>query len=590
MKTVVHITDQATRKMGGIGTALEGLHSCSAYNSAVDRSILLGPLLSPHNSFEDILAAGDDILYSSRHGIFEHPYTQKLSEIEHKFGVYVIYGTRSFPAASSHSNKSAEVILIDVSQASVHPVNALKAWLFDEFSLPSDHYENQPEFELYAKLAPAALAVLRAMDASNPNQPTVVIAHGYKGIPTALAAVMDPLGAFKTIFHAHEATSVRRIVEEYPGHDTMFYNALQWSQQNNYYLNEMFGPQDFFFKHALVNASRFCDNIMAVSNRTAQELRFLGPQFDNINIDLAYNGLTTGPTTLADKKASKAKLQQYTQNILGYFPDYVFTHAAKMSLSEAFWRDLRVLYHLEEQFRRENRTAVFFLLGTDSPVRSSRDIHNIEQDWQWPATHRTPGLDLTQAEASFYTNIQEFNSRNRHIKAVYINQFGWDYLFCGNRMPSDMQFMDFRRGSDLEFGQSTYEPFGSAPLEALSQGSLCVVSSISGCLDAVRDITGSPLPSNVIVADYTRLDNSNYDRQSILAIDQHQRDRIEDIVSGEMSHAILEQLPQNDAQTEKLIEQGYDIAQRMNWDVVCDKYFLPALSRAYHKQRSRRIA
>jgi hypothetical protein len=27
-------------------------------------------------------------------------------------------------------------------------------------------------------------------------------------------------------------------------------------------------------------------------------------------------------------------------------------------------------------------------------------------------------------------------------------------------MPADMEFMDIRKGSDVEFGQSIYEPFG----------------------------------------------------------------------------------------------------------------------------------
>ena len=39
-------------------------------------------------------------------------------------------------------------------------------------------------------------------------------------------------------------------------------------------------------------------------------------------------------------------------------------------------------------------------------------------------------------------------------------------------MPADMEFLDIRRGSDLEFGQSIYEPFGIAQVEPLTYGAI----------------------------------------------------------------------------------------------------------------------
>ena len=44
-----------------------------------------------------------------------------------------------------------------------------------------------------------------------------------------------------------------------------------------------------------------------------------------------------------------------------------------------------------------------------------------------------------------------------------------------------MSFLDIRRGSDVEFGQSIYEPFGIAMLEPLTYGAICVISSVCGC-------------------------------------------------------------------------------------------------------------
>ena len=67
---IVHVTHEAVQKMGGIGTVLEGLLTAKAYQKAVRRSILVGPLLSPSEEanlsetgrvlFSSISGAGDD--------------------------------------------------------------------------------------------------------------------------------------------------------------------------------------------------------------------------------------------------------------------------------------------------------------------------------------------------------------------------------------------------------------------------------------------------------------------------------------------------------------------------------------------------
>ncbi len=68
-----------------------------------------------------------------------------------------------------------------------------------------------------------------------------------------------------------------------------------------------------------------------------------------------------------------------------------------------------------------------------------------------------------------------------------------------------MRFNDLRVGSDLEFGQSIYEPFGIAQVEPLSAGALCVVSSVCGCVGFVRRAAGGLVFPNLIVGDYAGL-------------------------------------------------------------------------------------
>ena len=58
--------------------------------------------------------------------------------------------------------------------------------------------------------------------------------------------------------------------------------------------------------------------------------------------------------------------------------------------------------------------------------------------------------------------MQAFNARARNVKIVYINQFGFDRERCGQRVPKEVEFLDIRRASDVEFGLSLYEPFAAS--------------------------------------------------------------------------------------------------------------------------------
>ena len=423
-----------------------------------------------------------------------------------KFNVSILYGRRRYGRPGSDHTAHAEVILIDTRNANPHPINAFKAWLYEEFAVQSNRYEHEPEYELYVEMAPAAIAALRAIGAADPKNPAVLVSHEYMGMPTVLAAMMDPLCAFKTIFYAHETATAQQIIQTRPGHDTMFYSVLNWAKHNGYYLTELFGTQDNSFKHALITAARYCDNIVGVSHRVAQELAFLGPELSTVDIDVAWNGLSpTAPIDAQQKHASKAKLQDYAQSLLAHPVDHIFSHVCRMTTSKGLWRDLRVLWHLDTVLGQQGRRAVFFLLSTDAPRRSNEKVREMERAWNWPMEHRTIDGDLTPAEAILYDHICHFNAQARNIEVVLINQFGWNRQTCGDRMSDQMSLDDLRIGTDVEFCQSVYEPFGISPLEALPFGALCVMSSVCGNLELLEQTAGDRLPHNVIVADYTQL-------------------------------------------------------------------------------------
>ncbi len=575
--TIVHVTHEAVGKIGGIGAVLQGFFTCNSYLEAVGRSIIVGPLFSTEGPVLNRLGDDSEVLYSSVDGLVRTGYLESFQKIENFHNVGIVYGRRTFIDKQTGVKSSPEVLLIDVTRTDQNVINEFKKRLYERFGVRSNQYEYLWEYEQYVRLAPAAIAALKAIGAAKDS--TIVIAHEFMGMPTALAAILEPTCDFKTIFYAHEVATMRRIVENHPGHDTMFYNTMKLAHEKKLYVNEVFGDQSSYFKHALVEASKYCDAICAVGDYAANELRFLAPEFESVDIDIVYNGIPAYQIGLADKQQSKEKLQRYCEKLLGYRPDIIFTHVTRLVQSKGLWRDLRVLEHIERKFRTQGKTGVMFLLSTEVSQRRGSDIRNMESAYNWPVAHREGWPDLSGGEAHFYAAVQEFNAKSRNIKTIFINQFGFSRDNCGRRMQEDMEFMDIRRGSDVEFGQSIYEPFGIAQLEPLTFGGICVVSNICGCAGFVLDIAGAEGARNLVFADYTKLNSyGSSNIEDLLNIGQAVRNQIEHKVSENIAMHICSRLPKSDEETENMIRTGYSLAKNMSWDKVVRSYILPILT------------
>lgn len=590
MRTVVHVTHEAVEKIGGIGAVLEGLLTSRTYNEHIDRTLLVCPLFTTDGAPKGRLGRGGQILYSSVDGRIKNEWASKFRPVEDEFNVGIVYGRRVYVDPDTGRRVTPEAILVDLSRINAKKINDFKSKLWEDFRIDSIRYENSWDYQQWVTLAPPALAAIEAIGAVPADGHCIVVSHEFMGMPTALAAILSANPNYRTVFYAHEVATIRKIVEEHPGHDTMFYNILRAARRDDLYLEDVFGPQDHYFKHALISASKHCDNIMAVGDYVIKELRFLAPEFEGVDIDLCYNGIPTGPCDLKQKLLSKTKLQRYAEILLDYRPDYVFTHVSRLTVSKGLWRDMHVLEHIERAFRRQDKTAILFMLSTELPRRRREDILHMEKWWRWPVAHRETAPDLSGGEAALYAGIQEFNAKARNVKVLLINQFGFDSHSCGTRMPADMEFADIRRGSDLEFGQSVYEPFGIAMLEPLTFGGVCVVSNVCGHVGFLNDVWGEELPNNIIVADYTDLDDPGLEIEELLRIDLSVRDRIEQRVARRTAERILRALPKDNEQAEQLIETGVHIAGRMGWNVVAENYFLPAINRACQKQRVVQLA
>jgi glycosyltransferase involved in cell wall biosynthesis len=590
MPTAIHVTHEAIQKIGGIGAVLQGLLTSKTYLDRLRRNILVGPFWPNEMRGESRLGPGGEVLYSSLDHLYRSPLSSRLREIEQAYDVGIIYGRRKFVDKESGITSVPEVLLIDVSRFDAEKINKFKFDLWDRFGVESSRYEHVWDFEQYMRLGPPAIEALNLLGATSELDPGIIFAHEYMGVPTALAAILQPRGNYRTIFYAHEVATMRRLVEGHPGHDTMFYNVMRTALAAGHTVEDVFGSQGDYYKHSLVKASRFCDGIFAVGDYTLKEIRFLGPDFAAVDAQVTYNGVPCWKIDVAEKLRSRDLLKKYCKALLKFEPDYVFSHVTRLVPSKALWRDLRVLEHLERRLRDRNQTAVLLTLSTEVPGRRGQDIRKIESAYHWPVVHREGLPDLSGGEAHYYQFVQEFNAISRNVKVVFVNQFGFDQKVCGLRMPADMEFMDIRKGSDAEFGQSIYEPFGIAQVEPISFGGICVFTNVCGCAGFVAKAAGNQATPNAIVADYTELPDKGLQPEQMLGIGQVEREQIEDAVAAKVADDLLARLPHKSAEFEPFIERGYALASKMSWDVVARDYVIPGVERACRAQRLRQIA
>ncbi len=413
---VIHATHEAGVKVGGIGAVLDGLSAADAYAAEVERSILVGPMLGWDTTFMDRLNSPRNklmIRYSSLHGIFDNVSTEvrdALQAVEQSYQVALLYGVRQF---GKHEH---EVILVDASNPNMVAVNNFRYNVWRNYGIDSDLYAHDDEFNLYFTIAQPLYAALKALgvDATLSPNDRFVIAHEWLGMPVVFAAQMNEPDHWRTIFYAHETATARLLVEDHPGHDTRFYNALTHGRAWGRDLPSLFGDQSYYFKDAIIRQAARCDNIFAVGDLVVDELRFLGGDFAHKPIDLVYNGITTQPVTLSAKLESKRRLQKYCENLLGYVPDYVFTHVTRLVMSKALWRDMRVMNHLDHMLERSGKTAVLFVLSTNMPAgRRPEWVRAWEAQYGWPLSHRADNGDLLGQEADYFFNSVEPYNRAR---------------------------------------------------------------------------------------------------------------------------------------------------------------------------------
>lgn len=591
---VVHSTHEAGAKIGGIGAVLEGILPQPAYNQIVHRTILAGPFNAANQAEMERLRAPANRLrieYSVPDGICSVPeeLARALERIELYYHVTLLYGRRRFGEVEH------EVLLVDPTDVVSPVVNRFKYYLWDHYAIDSRRYESNVEYERYIGAAEPTFAALQAIAGhgeqvrpprirASHGGHSALIAHEWLGMPLVLSALWnqeeEPEDTrYRSLFYAHEVATVRRLVEENPGLDTRFYNVMQAARRQGLYLEDVFGAQAGFFKHALITAAAGFDAVLAVSDWTMQELRFLSPTFAARPISLIYNGIPSPPLDMAERQSARGRMQDFAGTLTGRRTDWVFTHVTRMVPSKGLWRDVDAMEQLDARLANLDERAVLFALSSALPAgRSSTDVLRWEAEYGWPVNHQADNGDLIGPEVEYYQAIRAFNEKAKACTIILVNQFGWGRDRCGTRMAAEMLPTDVRLGTDLEFGFSTYEPFGIGQLEPLAAGAVCALSSVCGSLGAVKQ-AGSARPRNIIVADYLSLPAGFRAAgiEDLYRIGAEQRREVELSEAVTVAGQIAERLPRTPDSAERLLADGQALSGRMSWQTVVEEELLPVL-------------
>ena len=588
MTTVVHVTHEAVHKIGGIGAVLTGLITAESYRRTVERTILVGPLIERPG--RGALGPEGTLLHDSRNGVRSDAAGEALSKVEARRGVRILYGRRRLRCPDGAVEP--EVLLVDVESGAPKGLDRFKHQLYQAWGLASDRYEGEWEYELYVRLAEPAYEAVAALLGDRRGRPLHVLAHEFMGLPTAFKALLADEPGVYTLFYAHEVATARRLVERSRGGDARFYGALRAAGPSGRFVEDVFGPQDDFFKHALVSRAWRCHAVLAVGDLVVDELRFLGREFAGLEIDRVYNGLPSAPALApADRRRARESLAELVESLTGCRPRGVFTHVGRLVPSKGFWRDLQVLEGLEAASPPSTGPWALLVLATDAEPRPPEEVAAMRAEYGWPIVHREDPPDLTPAELGLDLRVRDHNAGSRRTKVVFFNQFGFDAGSTGGAVPPGMGLEDLRRGSDAEFGLSTYEPFGIAQVEALASGALSVVSDACGCVGLLRQVTAPGRPAAHVCGDYTRRGGTGLedgaDPAAFLALDDGALEAGERACGAAVASALAEALPASDGERERLLEAGHETASEMSWERIAAGRFLPVLRRLERAGSSR---
>jgi hypothetical protein len=575
-RIAVHVTHESAKKIGGIGAVLNGVCTTDAYKDFFDTTLLYGPFFQFSSDILPHFGKEGQVLYSSHDAYDAGNYSSLFRDIIKKYGVDIVYGKRRLISEFDiNKQNTVDVINLNINKMGVAAVSRFKYKLWQNFALRSDLYEQDWDYQQYLRIAMPYVEIVQRLYGETAD--FYHFGHEYMGVPSALAVVMAGR-KHKTIFVAHEVSPARTIVETTAGADISFYNILKKTAGNTQSLESVYGSQELNPRSELIKRAVRLDRIFAVSDTVKDEYMFLSPQTPAGKIRVVPNGLSTKPVTLAHKQHSRRLLETYIDSLFNFTPDVILTHLTRLVISKGTWRDIALLYCLDEILNAQNLKGAFILVSTlITTGRHSEDVVKMEREYGWPVLHNVGWPDLEGGEVDIYNYLQLFNSRSRAVKAVFINQFGFDRMRCGNRVPADAELADLRIGSDAELGFSIYEPFGIAQLETVPFGGVALLSSSCGCASFLTKAFEKASVKPYHIVDFIGEGASmSFDQLKKMTIPQ--RDAIERNILLRSAPQIFDTLALTPKRRKEYLTNAQKYSPLLGWETTVRDYLLPNLS------------
>lgn len=592
MNRAIHVTHEAVQKIGGIGAVINGLCTSDRYKESYESTLLYGPLFDYGESAGSKLGRDGEVFYSGHDNFDMDNYHAIFEKIEERYGVDIVYGKRRL-VNEFNSNKSnlVDTVLVGVKNVDGKKLAAFKFILWEKFGIQSDLYPEW-DYEQYLRIALPYLDIITGLygDAAVYHH----FAHEYMGVPAGLAVLVGYSGGeakgnpeqkkHRTIFYAHEISPCRNVVENSPGHDMSFYNLLYSNRKVGKSFEDQYGSQRSNYRAELVKRTREFDYIFAVSDLVKDEYNYFIPDSGAGNsedeasdrVRVVYNGISIKRISGEEKLGARKLLQEYVENLFNFTPDVIITHVTRLVLSKGIWRDITLLYMLDELFHRYRVKGAYILLSTlVGSGRPPSDVVKMEREYGWPIIHREGWPDLVGYEKEIYDQLSLFNARSKSIKGVFLNQFGFDRRRCGERVPEGASFLDLRMGSDVELGFSIYEPFGIAQLETIPFGGIAALSSSCGSSFLLKKSFGRASIKHYCIADFTG--EAGKQKDEVANITTEERFELEKKVLKKTAEELFNMIPKADADRLKLLSSAAELAENLGWEKIVEDIRLSEL-------------
>ena len=578
MNVAAHITHEAVQKIGGIGAVISGLCTADKYKGFFAETLLYGPLFDRNANVASRLGKDGEVMYSSIDNYDSGGYHEKFYSIVRDYKVDIVYGKRVL-VNEFNINKTnrADTVLVSINRINEERLNEFKFELWQRYGIESNRYSSW-DYEQYVRIALPYLDILKALYPD--SYKFYHFAHEYMGVPSALSVLMNGTdkNSNRTIFYAHEVSPCRTVVEGNEGHDISFYPELYRNRKAGKTFEDVYGSQKDNYRAELVRSTVNFDYVFAVSDLVKDEYMYFIPGADENKVKVVYNGIPVKLINPDEKLKSRKLLQNYIENLFNFTPDILFTHVTRLVISKGIWRDITFLYILDEVFHSYGIKGAFILLT--SLIGTGRDpaaVSSMEKEYGWPVIHREGWPDLVGSEKDIYDFLSLFNARSKNIKAVFLNQFGFNRRRCGERVPEEAGFKDLRIGSDAEFGFSIYEPFGIAQLEVIPFGGIAVLSSSCGSAFLLKEAFNGKKSGNYSIVDFIGNSAKYLGSAEINTLTADRRFEIEKAILKDISDKIFKSLPKSDSDRKSLLHSAQENVDKLGWEAIVERMSLSTL-------------